>query len=249
MRARARVEVGLDGGRNLFRVLRSDPPLLLRPTPTGLMLVGGAAGPLGGDDLELDLVVDAGASLTVRSAAASMALPGRRPSRLDIRAKVGDDACLIFEPEPLVSVVGSDHRQRSRIELGARSHLRWRETTVLGRTGEDPGQLLLGLRAERAGVPVLDQALHLGPPGCRPDYRSPAVLGGARVMVSELTIGSEQPDDPAAVVPVADVLERSMSVPLASGVRLTTALGQGVGHATARLTDITARAGGVCRSA
>ena len=57
-------------------MLRSDGPLALRETPRGVYLVGTAAGPLGGDDLALDIDVGPGACLVIRSAAAMLLLPG-----------------------------------------------------------------------------------------------------------------------------------------------------------------------------
>ncbi|MGH9281089.1 MAG: hypothetical protein ACRD12_23765 [Acidimicrobiales bacterium] len=56
--------------------LRSQAPLVLRPTPDGVYLVGGAAGPLGGDTVTIEVDVRPGARLTMWSAAASVARPG-----------------------------------------------------------------------------------------------------------------------------------------------------------------------------
>ena len=73
MRARARVVVA--AGR--LAVLDSRAPLVLRRTgPDEVYLVGGAAGPLGGDDLCLSVEVGTGDRLRLRTAAASVALPG-----------------------------------------------------------------------------------------------------------------------------------------------------------------------------
>ncbi|RZU48987.1 UreD urease accessory protein [Krasilnikovia cinnamomea] len=82
MRAAARIVAEADGrGGTRLSVLRGEPPLLLRRTgaaggPATVHLVGGAAGPLGGDDLRLDVEVGPGAWLEVRSVAATLALPG-----------------------------------------------------------------------------------------------------------------------------------------------------------------------------
>ena len=56
---------------------RSQAPLILRWTPDAVYLVGGAAGPLAGDVLELRIEPRAGAALRLRTAAAAVALPGR----------------------------------------------------------------------------------------------------------------------------------------------------------------------------
>jgi urease accessory protein len=86
MRAEARIVAEADGrGGTRLAVLRGESPLLPRRTGprTGdevtVHLVGGAAGPLRGDDLRLDVEVGPGARLEVRSVAAQLALPGRRP--------------------------------------------------------------------------------------------------------------------------------------------------------------------------
>src|SRR5258707_5048003 len=98
MRAAARVVAVLDArGRTRLAVLHGEPPLLPRRTGDGRVhLVGGAAGPLGGDDLLLSLEVGAGASLQVGTVAASVALPGRdgAPSRVRVQASVADGGCL-----------------------------------------------------------------------------------------------------------------------------------------------------------
>jgi urease accessory protein len=75
LRAHASARAERVGDVSRLVELRSDPPLVLRATPAGLHLVGGAAGPLGGDELALDITVGAGACLVVRSAAATLAQP------------------------------------------------------------------------------------------------------------------------------------------------------------------------------
>jgi len=66
--ASAAVAVEIDaGGRLRLARLRAQAPLVLRPTGPGQVhLVGGAAGPLPGDRLCLDVEVGPGARLTVR---------------------------------------------------------------------------------------------------------------------------------------------------------------------------------------
>jgi urease accessory protein len=96
MRAHARLDVALRAGppgatHTTITRLRSDPPLVLRPTrPAGpeplprwgvdgpgtatVSLVAGAAGPVGGDQLRLDVEVGPGTALVLRSVAASLVL-------------------------------------------------------------------------------------------------------------------------------------------------------------------------------
>ena len=123
MRANASVRADSVDGRTRLVELRSDPPLVLRSTPAALYLVGGAAGPLGGDDLTLDVVVGPHACLTVRSAAATLAQPGATSarSRTSLRFDVAEGAALHWRPEPLVSVCGSDHQIDTVVALSASS--------------------------------------------------------------------------------------------------------------------------------
>src|SRR4051794_14611760 len=105
--------VAAEAGRPTWRRLRSDPPLTLRPTGRHrLHVVGSSAGPVGGDVLKLDLAVGAGARLDVRSAAASIVLPGPHgeASSLTVRADVATRAALDWAPEPTVLVRGCHHR-------------------------------------------------------------------------------------------------------------------------------------------
>lgn len=165
MNARGRIAVELDEvGRARIAVLRSDPPLLVRPTPEAVYLVGGAAGPLGGDDLRFEIHVAAGASLTVRTAAASMALPGPTgsASRFDVEARVGAGATLRWLPEPTIAVAGCCHRMRTVITADPGARVVWREVVVFGRHGEVPGSYRTRMDLEVADRPVLRHEVAVG---------------------------------------------------------------------------------------
>jgi len=209
MRARAAIVATSGPAGTRYSVLRSEPPLLLRPTPDALLLVGGAAGPLGGDALSLEVVVEPGTTLCVASAAATVVLPGAKPSHLDLKIQVGDGAHLDWCPEPLVSVVGSHHRIDARIELATTATLRFQETLVLGRSGERSGAVAAHLRVERAGRALHHQSLELG--GESGDA-GPAITGDASVVRTVVEVGppadvrlaAAKDDVWAAVLPVAD---------------------------------------------
>ncbi|WP_163554485.1 urease accessory protein UreD [Candidatus Frankia alpina] len=209
--AAVRVERGTQGAPRLAE-LRSDVPIVLRltgvppartgagvdaePLPTMTVhLVNGAAGPLAGDDLRLDISVGGGVRLVLRSVAATVALPGHGPgpSRLTVTAEVADGGELDFGPEPTVVADGADHRMITEIRLAATARLRLREEILLGRFGEPTGSVLSTLRvdvAHAAGtVPLLRQELLLGPRV--PGLRGPAQLGGARAVGSLLVAGPE----------------------------------------------------------
>jgi len=198
--------------------LRSEPPLVLRPTHDGLYIVGGAGGPLGGDELTLDIDVRAGADLVVRSAAATLAQPSPTgtPSMLRATLRVGAGARLVWCPEPLVSVRGSHHVIDTQVELDADAELVLVEEVVLGRSGEDSGRVSTRLRMRRDGVPLVAHDLDVG--GGAPEWDSPAVLGGARAMRTELRVA------PGLCAPTAVVMDRegapaarAVVVPVAGG--------------------------------
>jgi urease accessory protein len=185
-------------GRTRITVLRSDGPLALRETPLGVYLVGTAAGPLGGDDLALDIDVGPGSRLVIRSAAGMLLLPGPHggASALRITARVGPGGRLDFAPQPAVAAAGCDHRTAARIELAAGASLRWREEIVLGRHGEPSGRCASRLDVTLAGTAAYRGELAVGGP--QTDHSS-AVLDGAGAAGSVLHIDAGQPRPPAAV--------------------------------------------------
>ncbi|MFB4306287.1 urease accessory protein UreD [Actinomadura sp. GTD37] len=173
-------------GRTRLATLRSDGPYALRATPDAVYLVGAAAGPLGGDELHLDLDVAEGAALTVRSVASAVLLPGDGESRTYVRAAVGRGALLDLAPEPAVATAGCRHRSAARFTLAGGATLRWREELVLGRHGEPPGRYTGRVDVTLDGGPLLRHELRL------PDrvlHTSGAVLGDARCTGSVLLVG------------------------------------------------------------
>ncbi len=230
MRACTVVEVRLDArGRSVVHTLRCEPPLLARldggsdggqADGVTVLLLGGAAGPLGGDELHLTVRVGPGASLTVRSVAAMLAQPGPagRPSVLHAEVEVGDGATLDWDPQPLISVTGSDHRSTTALHLGAAAQVRFAETLLLGRHLEPGGRAALHQRVEVCGGVVLDHELVLGtgaPTG-------PGAHGDPRWLHSELHMGETAATEPDALV--TPTLVRGV-FPIAPGVSLSTAAG------------------------
>ncbi|MGH9188816.1 MAG: urease accessory protein UreD [Acidimicrobiales bacterium] len=185
-RARLVADVAPDGGTRIITA-RSDAPLALRITPTGVYMVGSAAGPLGGDDLALDVEVRSGADLTVRTSAASVALPGNGPSRVRVTASVGKGGRLQWLPEPTVAAAGCDHHVQCRVELDGDALLVWREEIVLGRHDEAAGSIEAGLYVDLDGTPLLRQNLGLGPG--HSGWDGPAVIGSYRAVGSTLVVG------------------------------------------------------------
>jgi urease accessory protein len=239
MRAEARI-VALGDGRGGTRlaVLRGESPLLLRQTgprsggDVTVHLVGGAAGPLRGDDLRLDIEVGPGARLTVRSVAAQLALPGRPsapPSRLEVRATVGAGASLRWLPEPLIAAAGCDHRTVTHVTVAAGGALLWRDDLVCGRHAEESG----AVRAETT-IRYADSTLHrhelaVGPGA--PGWTGAAVLGAGRAIGSLILAGTRLPE-PALLGGDAALM------PLAGPGLLATAVGTDIRQVRAALDPI-----------
>jgi urease accessory protein len=222
--ARSRLGTERRGATTVAAVLRSEAPLLLRAANRGdlleVHLVGGAAGPLGGDDLRLDLDVAAGSDLRVRSVAAQLAQPDPhgRSSAATTTARIASGAHIDWQPEPLISVAGSDHRATTELHVDAGASLRWVDTIVLGRIGEQPGVLASRLRVVLAGRVVLDHDLVTGSPG----LDGPGANGRARTLTSTVLIGPDAPHVPSSTVARSGAFAGVF--PLAAGAALLVTL-------------------------
>jgi len=222
MRASAGLAVELDQrGHSVVRRLRSAAPLTLIPARgqrhAVVRLVNSAAAPLGGDDLELTVLVGPGARLTLAGVAATLALPGHgtAPSRFAVRIEVAEGGAAEYLPEPTVITGRARHESHLHAELAAGATLRCREVLVLGRAGERPGRLSSAVHVVREGRPLLRQRLEIGDPAL--DH-STAYLAGRRVLGTEIVI-----DDGDPVAAGGDWWSRT---PLAGGGSLVTALAE-----------------------
>lgn len=202
-----------------MRELRSQAPLSLLPrrgtaasrtSALTVHLVGSAATPLGGDDVELDVVVEAGAELVLTGVAAAVALAAPGGSRFGLRLEVGDGASVQYLPEPTVITRRADHLTVLDAALGEDARLRCRDVLVAGRHGEAPGRYRGTTRVAGPAGPLLVQTQDLDP--------SPAHLAGRRVLATEVLVWG---DDPAGAV----AGEWWSLTPLARGGSLATAVG------------------------
>jgi urease accessory protein len=189
--ARSVVAVGA-GGR--LATLDCRPPLTVRsvrtrePATCALCLVGTAAGPLPGDDLGLTLSVARGAAATLVAAGAQIAqggVPGAPPARLRYEVSVGAGGALDADPGALVVAVNADVVVDVRIDLAADATLTWRETVVLGRSGEGPGRVVLRWDVRREGEPLLRQDVDLADPALR---TWPGMHDGAKLLTTVLRV-------------------------------------------------------------
>jgi urease accessory protein len=225
--ATARLRVEADGsGAPRLAVLRSEPPLLLRPTgPDTVHLIGGAAGPLGGDRLRIEVSVGPGASLTVRAAAASLALPGPdgAPSRLEISASVAAGGRLSWLPEPLIAATGCRHTTQATINVAAGANLLWRDELRCGRHGEQSGDVRLVTRLRAGDAEIYEHELAVGPDA--PGWSGPAVLAGARSIGTLLIVNAAWRESGP---PPAQVLSpTAAAMPIEGPAILVTALAEG----------------------
>ncbi|MEX0790040.1 MAG: urease accessory protein UreD [Actinomycetota bacterium] len=223
MKTRSRIGASLATGRTRLDCIRSCAPIHLRETPDGVYLVGGAAGPLGGDDLLLEIEVEAGATLVVRSAAASLALPGSGggPSTVTVDARVAAGGTLHWLPEPVIAGGGCDHRIFNRLALAPGANVVWRDELVLGRREEATGRVESRIDATIAGRPLLRNLLTVGPGS--PGWDGPAVIGTAGAAGSLLVAG---PRSPTGAFPAAALGSSASILPLAGRGALALALAQ-----------------------
>ncbi|MCP2259554.1 urease accessory protein [Streptoalloteichus tenebrarius] len=228
MRARARLVVARDdAGRTVVRELRSMTPLTLVPRrprvrardgddAATVHLVSSATAPLGGDELDLTVVVGPGAGLRLHGVAATLALPGHHPggSGADVRIEVAEGGWLEYLPEPTVVTARADHTATLRVDLASDARFRSREVLVLGRSGERAGRLRSTVHLTRAGEPLLRQRVDVGEAWLD---ASAAHLAGRRVLATELLVWGPDPAEPASG-------DWWSLVPLARGGSMATAL-------------------------
>ena len=128
-------------------------PVVLRQTGARRVhLVHAAGGPLGGDELGLDVDVGAGAAIAVHSAGATLVQPGAGaaagvPARWTVTARVGAGGRLDWAPEPTVVADGAALESALRGRAGGRGRATLREIVVLGRHGQRGGRYTGGWRS------------------------------------------------------------------------------------------------------
>lgn len=183
-------------GETRLPVIRATGQLAVRRTGEHrIHLVATAFGPLGGDVVDVGLLVEAGARLEVCSAAAAVCLPSRdaAPSRMELHAEVAAAARLDVLLEPTVVAVGAEHHTRTDIGLAGDARLRVTEQVVLGRHAEAPGRWAGTTRIESEGRPVLHTSVELGPGSAM--WRPPTT---PRAYATDLVLGANALADSGA---------------------------------------------------
>jgi urease accessory protein len=216
---RSRVEIVADvadDGRPVLVRLHAEGQLAVRATGPGQVhLVGAAAGPLGGDRVEVSVRLRAGARLALHGVAATLALPGRDGARAHVltEVEVCDGAHLTYRPMPLVVCRGALVRARTTVVLCGDGQADVTEQVVLGRHGEPGGEWTGRLVADRDGAPLLRTAhgsALLATATVPPDVRP------ARAVLTRLITSGSGP---------ASTTGGAVCCPLAGGGLLVTAIG------------------------
>jgi urease accessory protein len=144
-------------------------------------LVSAAATPLGGDAIHIRVVVEAGARLRVRTAAATVALPGSATPESHAFWALQVEGHLDIDPQPTVVAATSRHFTSTRLGLTETARVRLRERIQIGRTNERQGFWSGSLHADVDGSPLLRHRIELGKGGVADD-----ALGTPMACVSEL---------------------------------------------------------------
>lgn len=250
MESRAELVVHVDGrGRSRPTTMFGQAPLLLRVTDQAddaltVHLVGGAAGPLGGDRLSTRVDVGAAAHLRVRSVAASLAQPGSLPgaaSEARVAVDVASNGMLDWHPQPLVSVAGSNHVQHTTVDLADEtSSLWWVDEVVLGRHGEPGGRLTVHQRFTVAGRPILHHTLRFGP-----ELSALGRHGHFRVAITAVVLGAAHPV-PSAPAVIVDTTRRVCRLNVDTCHTIWTALADDLDDARSGLAELGLGAMGGC---
>lgn len=144
-------------------------------------LVSAAATPLGGDVINVRVVVEPGARLVVRSAAATVTLPGAATPESQTCWDIESAGALDIDPHPTVVAGASRHLTTTRIRLTDAGSIRLRERVQIGRSGEREGFWSGALHADVDGAPLLRHRVELGTGSVTDD-----ALGRPLACVSEL---------------------------------------------------------------
>ncbi|BBY60779.1 urease accessory protein UreD [Mycolicibacterium sarraceniae] len=172
--------------------------------PDTVHLVSAAATPLGGDTISIRVIVEPDARLRLRSAAATMALPGATTTQSRACWHIETAGELDLDPEPTIVAADAHHLSVLTIWAAGTSRLRIRERVQIGRTGEREGFWSGAMHADVGGTPLLRHRVELGAGGVADD-----ALGAPLACVSELRY--PEPAEDAAGVTLALAAGGSLS--------------------------------------
>lgn len=130
--------------------------------PDTVHLVSAAATPLGGDSISVRVVVEPGARLRVRTAAATMILPGPATPESHANWVLEVAGKLDLDPQPTVVAAASRHVTSTHLTLDGSGHAQLRERIQVGRTDERQGFWSGSLHADVDGTALLRHRIELG---------------------------------------------------------------------------------------
>lgn len=212
-----RIAVELIDGRARLRTLDqgyylAGRPLQISGNRVRLALVGIRLALLAGDVVDIRIQVGAGAVLEVIEPSGTVAYnaEGRR-SNWRLAAGVDDGATLIWQGAEFVAARGSNAHRHTELDMGADARVLFKETLVLGRSGESGVRLNSRTQASLEGRELLVEELAL----TARTRRLPGIDGAARAICTVVALGL-RPDGGATGARRLDlagpgVLWRSMS--------------------------------------
>lgn len=180
--------------------------------PDTVHLVSAAATPLGGDTIDVRIIVEQGARLKLRSAAATLALPGAGTLTSHARWEIEVTGSLDVDLEPTVVAAAARHVSSVALFLRDDGSVRFRERVQIGRCNEREGFWSGSLQADWHGRPLLRHRVELGAGSLADDS-----ISAPRAAINELRYPTE------AFAATADAPEPGSTVlTLAGGGTLST---------------------------
>ncbi len=130
--------------------------------PDTVYLVSAAATPLGGDTIDIRVVVEQGARLQLRSAAAAVALPGAETPKSQAHWEIDVTGTLDVDLEPTIVAATARHVSSVALHLHDDGRIRFRERVQIGRCYEREGFWSGSLHADIDDRPLLRHRVELG---------------------------------------------------------------------------------------
>jgi urease accessory protein len=125
-------------------------------------LVSTAANPLGGDTIDIRVIVERGARLKLRSAAATVALPGASTPTSHAHWEMEVTGSLDVDLEPTVIAASARHLSSMTLSAHGDARVRLRERVQIGRSNEREGFWSGSLHADVDDRPLLRHRMELG---------------------------------------------------------------------------------------
>jgi len=149
--------------------------------PDTVHLVSAAAIPLGGDTINIRILVEPGGVLKLRSAAGTVALPGAKTTTSHASWHIEVSGSLDVDLEPTVVAADARHLSSGTLKLHDDSEVRFRERVQIGRYNEREGFWSGSLHADCDDRPLLRHRVELGAGSLADD-----AISAPRACVNEL---------------------------------------------------------------